>query len=109
MLSTSGNTDVVQFLSGVAKERIWLRHVGNDLEVSIIGTGDKALVQNWYLGNQYRVEQFKTADGKVLLDSKVQHLVDAMASFAPPPAGQTTLPSHYQNALAPAFAADWRP
>jgi len=24
---------------------------------------------SWYLGNQYHVEQFKTSDGKVLLDS----------------------------------------
>src|SRR6266568_4546411 len=56
--ATAGNTDVMQFLSGVAADQIWLRQVGNDLEVSIIGTADKATVQNWYLGSQYHVEQF---------------------------------------------------
>ncbi len=107
--ATAGNTDVMQFLSGVATDQIWLRKVGNDLELSIIGTSDKATVQNWYLGNQYHVEQFKTSDGRTLLDSKVQDLVSAMAAFAPPPLGQTTLPSNYQTTLLPVIAADWGP
>ena len=107
--ATVGNTDVMQFLSGVASDQIWFRQVSNDLEVSIIGTTDKVMVQNWYLGSQYRVEQFKTSDGKTLLDSKVQDLVNAMASFAPPGVGQTSLPSNYQTTLLPIIAADWGP
>jgi len=107
--ATAGNTDVMQFLSGVASDQIWFRQVGNDLEVSIIGTTDKSTVQNWYLGSQYHVEQFKTSDGKTLLDSKVQDLVSAMAAFAPPAVGQTTLPSNYQTTLLPVIAADWGP
>ncbi len=105
--TTAGNTDVLQFLSGVSTEQIWLRKVSNNLEVSIIGTSDKATLTNWYLGNQYHVEQFKTSDGKTLLDSQVQNLVSAMAGFAPPAAGQTTLPPNYQTALAPVIAANW--
>lgn len=32
--------------SGVALDQVWFRHVGNNLKVSIIGTGDKlALAQ----------------------------------------------------------------
>jgi len=107
--ATAGNADVMQFLSGVATDQIWFRKVGNDLEVSIIGTTDKSTVQNWYLGGQYHVEQFKTSDGKTLLDSKVQDLVSAMASFTPPAVGQTTLPSNYQTTLLPVIAADWGP
>jgi len=105
--TTAGNTDVLQFLSGVSTEQIWLRKVSNNLEVSIIGTSDKATLTNWYLGNQYHVEQFKTSDGQTLLDSQVQNLVSAMAGFAPPAAGQTTLPPNYQTALAPVIAANW--
>lgn len=105
--ATAGNTDVLQFLSGVASDQIWLRQVSNNLEVSIIGTSDKATLTNWYLGNQYHVEQFKTSDGKTLLDSQVQNLVSAMAGFTPPAAGQTTLPPNYQTALAPVIAANW--
>ncbi|WP_428422561.1 calcium-binding protein [Methylibium sp.] len=105
--TTAGNTDVLQFLSGVSTEQIWLRQVSNNLEISIIGTSDKATLTNWYLGSQYHVEQFKTSDGKTLLDSQVQNLVSAMAGFTPPAAGQTTLPPNYQTALAPVIAANW--
>jgi hypothetical protein len=54
------------------------------------------------------VEQFKTADNKVLLDSRVENLVQAMAAFAPPAAGQTSLPQNIQDALAPVLAANWQ-
>jgi Ca2+-binding RTX toxin-like protein len=87
---TAGNRDTLQFTSGIATNQIWLRQVSNNLEVSVIGTADKMTISNWYLGSQYRVEEFKTSDGKVLLDSQVQNLVQAMAAFAPPAAGQTT-------------------
>jgi hypothetical protein len=44
----------------------------------------------------------------VLLDSQVQSLVSAMAAFAPPAAGQTTLTVSYQNALGGVIAANWQ-
>lgn len=106
--ATSGNTDIAQFLRGVATDQLWFSHVGNNLEVSIIGTSDKATISNWYSGSQYHVEQFKTADGKALLDSQVENLVNAMASFAPPAAGQTSLPPAYQTSLSPVIAANWQ-
>ncbi len=86
---------MLQFLSGIAADQIWLRKVSNNLELSIIGTTDKATLTNWYLGNQYHVEQFKTSEGKTLLDSQVQNLVSAMAAFSPPAAGQITLTGNY--------------
>ena len=105
--TVSGNTDVLQFLSGVAMDQIWLRQVSNNLEVSIIGKSDSVTLSNWYLGSQYHVEQFKTSDGKTLLDSQVQSLVSAMAAFSPPAAGQTTLPTNYAS-LETQIAANWR-
>jgi Ca2+-binding RTX toxin-like protein len=106
--AVSGNTDVLKFLSGVSTDQIWLRQVSNNLEVSIIGTTDKATLTNWYLGSQYHVEQFKTSAGKTLLDSQVQNLVSAMSAFAPPAAGQTTLASNYATVLTPVIAANWQ-
>lgn len=107
--SVAGDTDVLQFLPDVSADQLWFSRVGNNLEVSIIGTSDKATISNWYSGDQYHVEQFKTTDGdKTLLDSNVQNLVNAMASFAPPAAGQTTLPQNYQDALVGVIAANWQ-
>ena len=105
--ATAGNLDVLSFTAGIATDQLWFRHLGNDLEVAIIGTSDKATVKDWYLGSQNHLEQFRTADGKVLLDTAVDNLVNAMASFAPPAAGQTTLPASYQASLSAVIAANW--
>ena len=69
--------------------------------------GDQFAIENWYLGSQYGVEEFRTADGSTLVASQVQNLVDAMAAFAPPAPGQTTLPDDYAAQLAPTIAANW--
>ena len=107
--ASAGNTDIARFLTGVAHDQVWFLRAGNNLEASIIGTADKVILKDWYLGTQYRAEQFNTTDGnRALLEANVQNLVDAMASFAPPAAGQTTLPPDYQTALAPVIAANWQ-
>lgn len=106
--AAAGNTDLAQFLGGIATDQLWFRKLSNNLEVSIIGTSDKLTAKDWYLGNAYHIEQFKTADGKTLLDSQVQNLVNAMAAFAPPAAGQTSLPENYQASLASVIAANWQ-
>lgn len=106
--TTAGNTDVARFDASVATDQLWFTKSGNNLEVSIIGTSDKLTMTNWYLGNQYHVEQFKTSNGKTLLDSQVQNLVSAMAAFSPPAAGQTTLPANYATSLNTVIAANWQ-
>lgn len=106
--TTAGNTDVARFDTGIATDQLWFVKTGNNLDVSIIGTADKLTMTNWYLGNQYHVEQFKTSDGKTLLDSQVQNLVSAMAAFSPPAAGQTTLSASYAASLNPVIAANWQ-
>ena len=105
--ATAGNLDVLRFTTGIATDQLWFRALGNDLEVSIIGTNDRATVKDWYLGSQNHLEQFRTADGKVLLDTAVDNLVNAMASFAPPAVGQTTLTASYQASLSAVIAANW--
>jgi hypothetical protein len=106
--ASAGNTDSVQFLDGVSTDQLWFRHVGNNLQVNIIGTDDTLTISNWYSGNANHIEQFNTADGKRLLDAQVDNRISAMAAFAPPAAGQTTLPQDYQTALAPVLAANWQ-
>ncbi|WP_332307394.1 calcium-binding protein, partial [Variovorax sp. WDL1] len=106
--TTPGNTDAVAFASNLTADQLWFRRMGNNLEVSILGTDDKLTVNNWYSGSAHHVEQFRTSDSKVLLDSQVDVLVAAMAGFAPPAPGQTSLPPDYQAALNPVIAANWK-
>ncbi|HEY7986265.1 MAG TPA: calcium-binding protein, partial [Methylophilaceae bacterium] len=105
--STTGNSDTLSLGSSIANDQLWFVQNGNNLEVTVIGTTDKITIQNWYLGSQYHVENFQAGDGKALQDTQVQNLVQAMAAFAPPSAGQTTLPPAYQTALAPVLSANW--
>ncbi|ALR02920.1 calcium-binding protein [Xylella fastidiosa] len=106
--TTTGNADVLSIGQGVSINQLWFQHVGNDLEVSIIGTGDQITISDWYSNAAYHVEQFKTSDGKVLRDNQVNALVSAMAGFAPPALGQTSLSTDYQKALNPLIAAHWK-
>lgn len=106
--STSGNQDLVRFMSGVNEDQVWFRRINSaDLEVSIIGTSDRLTLSGWYNGNQAHAEQFITSAGSTLLDSQVQNLVTAMAAFAPPAVGETVLSQSYQNALSGVIAANW--
>jgi Ca2+-binding RTX toxin-like protein len=105
--ATAGNSDKLLVSAGVTADQLWFKHVGNDLELSIIGTNDKATVKNWYSGSQNQIEQFKTADGKTLVNTDVEKLVQAMAAYTPPAAGSSTLPSTYQPTLVPVIAANW--
>jgi Ca2+-binding RTX toxin-like protein len=106
--ATSGNLDVAQFGADIGTDQLWFRQTGTALEVSVIGTSDRFTISNWYSGAAWRVEEFRTSDGKLLTESAVQNLVQAMASFSPPAMGQTTLPQDYRDSLAPVLAANWQ-
>jgi len=103
----SGTADVLSILSGVTEEQLWFKKVGNNLEVSIVGTTDKVTVNNWYVGGTAQVEQIRTATGDVLASSQVQNLVAAMSSFSPPPVGTTTLDSGTYASVLGVIAANW--
>jgi Ca2+-binding RTX toxin-like protein len=102
-----GALDVLRLAPDIAADQLWFSRVGNDLQVSVIGSDDKATMQNWYAGSQYQVETFESGDGKRLLNTQVDALVNAMAQFAPLASGQSSLPSHYQSTLSTTLAANW--
>ena len=106
--ATPGNTDLALFGTDIAADQLWFQQASNNLEVSIIGTGDRFTIYNWYLGNPYHVEQFQTSGGQALLESQVQNLVNAMAAFSPPAMGETHLSAAYASQLAPVIAANWQ-
>jgi Ca2+-binding RTX toxin-like protein len=105
---TLGNADSAQFLADIAADQIWFKHVRSNLEVSVIGTTDKLVIKDWYSNSASHVEEFKTADYRTLFANQVETLVSAMASFAPPAAGQITLSNDYQRTLSPIIAANWQ-
>lgn len=105
---SSPSNDEIYFGKGIDSAQLWFKHQGNDLEIDIIGTTDSLSIKNWYLGENNQVETFHTADNKQLLNSDVEKLVQAMAAFAPPVAGEAMLAANVQTALAPTLAANWK-
>ena len=105
--AAAGNQDTLRFDAGIAHDQLWFNRVGNDLKVSVLGSTEGVSIRNWYHGAGYQIEQIKTSDNQTLLHTQVDALVQAMAAFAPPAAGQSTLPANYQSALAPVIAASW--
>jgi Ca2+-binding RTX toxin-like protein len=103
--------DEIEFGSGVAIEHLWFQRSGNDLTVSVLdtaGPSDQLTIADWYTDKKHRVDEFQTADGHELEDKRVEQLVQAMASFAPPMlSADMTLPPNVQQQLAPALAAAW--
>lgn len=41
------NIDTLKFGAGITSDRLRFGHIGNNLEISVNGTEDKAIIQNW--------------------------------------------------------------
>lgn len=79
--ATAGVVDVVAFGAGILSTDVQFTQSGNALIAAIRGSSDKLTIQDWYLGTQNRVEQFRFADGNTLTGQQAQALVGAMAAF----------------------------
>jgi Ca2+-binding RTX toxin-like protein len=100
--------DRVVFGADVARGQLWFSRTGNDLTVSVIGTSDGAVVENWFTDQTGAVDRIVSGDGYALMAAQVQNLVNAMASMTAPAAGQTTLSAAQIAALDPVIAANWQ-
>ena len=107
IISEVRGSDTLTFGADVAYDQLWFERQGNNLKVSVIGTDDSVTVSNWYSNSNYQVESIQVDAGMVLANTQVQQLVDAMAAFSPPAAGQLTLPDDVRAGLEPVLAANW--
>ena len=108
VVDDAGGTNTLRFGEGISDQQLWFAQQGNDLLVSVIGTSESVLVKNWYAGSSPPSDSFVDGSGNTLQASQVANLVDAMASYSPPSAGQTTLPSNEATTLDPVIAANWQ-
>jgi Ca2+-binding RTX toxin-like protein len=74
-----GGFDVLLF-EDVNFDELLFQRIGDDLRISITGQQDRVTVEGWYSKPFGRIEQIKTADGTIVLDSQVDDLVHAMAA-----------------------------
>ncbi len=80
--ATPGNSDVARFGASVDPLDLVIKRVGNDLVMSVHGSADSVAVRDWYLGPDHQVETIQAGDGRRLLGSQVQLLVQDMTSFS---------------------------
>jgi Ca2+-binding RTX toxin-like protein len=94
----------------VSEDQLWFRRPGGsmDLEISLVGTDDAVTIDNWFQGQSRQVERIVAGTGRSLLAAEVNALVNAMAAFTPPAAGQLVLGQQTAEQLRPTLAAVWR-
>ena len=102
--------DMVQFGAGIDADQLWFEQTGvawRDLEVSIIGTDDSVVIEDWYNGAGNTLD-FGLSDGRRLVAADVQRLVQAMSTMVEPGADATEWSADQHTTLDPLVAAHWR-
>jgi Ca2+-binding RTX toxin-like protein len=76
------NVDVVSFGSEVQPLDLVFVQSGGDLLVRRHGSTDTITVQDWYSDSSSQVETFRGSDGSTLLNTQIDQLIQAMATFS---------------------------
>jgi Ca2+-binding RTX toxin-like protein len=107
--ATPGNSDKALYGTGINPIDLIINKQANDLRISIYGTTDQLMIQDWYTSTNNQIETVQAGNGQQLLNTKVDQLIQAMATFG----AQTGLtweqamaqrPQDVQNIL----AASWQ-
>ena len=77
----SGASDTMQFGVTINPLDLVISRQANDLRLSIHGSSDQIIVQNWYVGTTNRTETIQAGNGQALLSAQVDQLIQAMAGF----------------------------
>ncbi|BBP84155.1 hypothetical protein PHLH8_37970 [Pseudomonas sp. Pc102] len=108
LVADADGNDTLLFGEGISANDIWLQRNGSNLELTLRDSTDKVTISNWYSSTSNHIETIKSGDGKTLLDSQVQNLVNAMAAFAPPAGGSSNLTPEQKAQLEVVIAANWQ-
>lgn len=75
--------------------------------MDVIGSDEQVTIQDWYLDSGLQLDEIRTDDA-VLQADMVDNLVNAMATFGAPPAGEAQLAQQVRDAIDPVIAASWQ-
>jgi Ca2+-binding RTX toxin-like protein len=104
---SDGANDTLRFGTGIHATDLWMSHHGDDLVISIVGSGDSATLVGWYGNWNNRLSSFELADGHHLSGNAVQAEVSAMASAGGAPVSLSGLTQEQHAAVVSAIAASW--
>ncbi|MFJ2364570.1 S8 family serine peptidase [Pseudomonas sp. NPDC087697] len=103
---SSASGDLV-FGKDINPDHLWFQHKGQDLQISVIGSKQEVTLHNWYASTPERPRDIMAGDRHRLMDNDVEHLVQAMAAFAPAAPASMTFGAAEQQVLQPVLAANW--
>ncbi|HEY8158034.1 MAG TPA: matrixin family metalloprotease [Methylobacter sp.] len=113
-LSATQDGDLIYDDTEATFSQVSLHEIGHAL--GLADSTDQSSIEYYYLGGGNRTLSASDRETIQALYGSTQQanvagcdqLIQAMASFAPPAAGQTSLPQNYQDTLTPNLAANWQ-
>jgi Ca2+-binding RTX toxin-like protein len=80
---TAGHTDQLLFGTGIDPIDLVLSRQATDLRIAVYGTADRVTIRDWYSApTTAQVEALQAGDGQMLLNTQVEQLIQAMATFS---------------------------
>lgn len=77
----SSGDDRIIFGEGIEYSNLKFAKQGNNLNIFLTGGDDSITVLDYFRNDNYKVESFHTSDGRVLDYTKINVMIQAMASF----------------------------
>jgi hypothetical protein len=74
--------DTLAFAADLAPLELIISHHNNSLRIAVPGAADRVDAQTWYNGAANQIEVFRAGDGRQLLSTQVDQLIQAMASYS---------------------------
>ncbi len=82
VIDNAGAADSILFGAPINPLDLVLSRQANDLQLAIHGSTDQVTIQNWYGGATNQMETIQAGNGQTLLNTQVDQLIQAMASFS---------------------------
>jgi trimeric autotransporter adhesin len=79
--STIGNSDILFYGATIDPLDLVLSRQANDLRIALHGTAERITIQNWYSAPTTAQVETIQAGGQALLNTQVDQLIQAMATF----------------------------
>ncbi len=77
----SGTADKILYDTAINPLDLVISRQANDLRIAIHGSSDRITIQNWYTSSINRTETIQAGNDDLLLSTKVDQLIQAMAGF----------------------------
>ncbi len=81
IFDANGTKDKIVFGEGIDSKDIMFSRSGNHLNISVVGSDDSISLSNYYYSNSYKIEEFQTSDGSLIDSTKIDLMIQAIASF----------------------------